>query len=165
MRRSARRLGAVAAVFLGALLVAEAAAAGARPSSRPAAARGDTLARRLEAVADRAEELAAHFRQMEASVRKSPELQEQAGWASAEEIAWSARLAGLVGSVAERASALGPHLEAASGAGRLVSRGDMEERLDGLRRDLEELTRALESMRGDLEEMQGVVHGGEGHGH
>lgn len=164
MSGTRRVLQAAATVVLAGLAIGPAPGAG-QTSAHPPSPAIDSLGRRLEAVARRAQSLADHFRQMEASVRQSPGLQEEAGWASAEEIAWSAHLAGLVGAVAKQASALDGQLDAASKASGLTSRAGMGARLAALERDLGSLTRALESMRRTVEEMQGVVHGGEGHAH
>lgn len=166
METSARRsLATVAAAVLAATLAGGAAPAAAQTSSEPGSPPGDSLRQRLQSVARVAEDLAGHFRQMETSVSENPELREEAGWASAEAIAWSAELASLVGSVAERASALEAHLREVSGAGELASRQGMGGRLDALRRDLAQVTAALESMRAKVREMQDVVHGRGGHGH
>lgn len=146
---------------------AETAASGQGPGGHATAADLplDSLASRARTRAKRMRRAAGHFRQMKKSVEASPELEEQMGTSA--QLDAAIQTAELAAALAEDYAELAERVGRAAADREVTARPGMEERLGGIRAQMEKVGVALEEIAGHVRALEDVVHGrgGERHGH
>lgn len=125
----------------------------------------DSLASLARTRAERMRKAAGHFRQMKKSVQASPELEEQMGTPA--QLDAAIETADLAAALAEDYAQLAERVGRAVADREVTARAGMEERLGGIRSQMEKVGVALEEIAGHVRALEDAVHGrgGEGHAH
>lgn len=125
----------------------------------------DSLASLARTRAERMRKAAGHFRQMKKSVQASPELEEQMGTPA--QLDAAIETADLAAALAEEYAQLAERVGRAAADREVTARPGMEERLGGIRIQMEKVGVALEEIAGHVRALEDAVHGrgGEGHAH